>query len=386
MQRPYGESLVAKDIQQGNCLIFPSRARTPSYKITIVLDISSRQALKQYLNSEGDLQKELFAEANRVRKESVGNSVYFRGIIEFSNICENDCYYCGIRKSNQNVTRYTMSMEEIDECLQFVQKAKYGSVVLQSGEMTFPKSREFVLNLVRHIHEKYPKMGITLSLGELPFDDLKALKKAGAHRYLLRIETSVPRLYKALHPEHQKLENRMKCLENLKKLNYQVGCGNMIGLPGQSDDDIIDDLLFFRDRDFDMFGLGPYVIHEDTPLSTPEVCKWWEENKEKIYQKTLNFIALLRITMPTCNIASATALDAFHSYGRIEALKVGANVIMPSVTPNKYRGEYLLYQDKPCIDGNAERCSACIVKKVTSAELKPALGVQGNSRHYTDRR
>jgi biotin synthase len=351
----------------------------------VTIDFTSRKELKRYLNSEGSLQKELSDEANRIRKESIGNSVYFRGIIEFSNICENDCYYCGIRKSNKNVERYMMTMEEIDECLKFIEKAKYGSVVLQSGEMTYKKAREFILECVKHIHSNYPTMGITLSLGELSYEDLKELKKAGAHRYLLRIETSVPELYRKLHPEYQSLEKRKQCLKDLKSLDYQVGCGNMIGTPGQTDDDILEDLMFFKNEDFDMFGLGPYVIHEDTPLSTPEVCKWWEEEKEHIYQKTLNFISMLRILMPSCNIASATALDVFHSFGRIAALRAGANVIMPSVTPNKYREDYLLYQDKPCIDGNAERCSNCIVRKVKNAKLDPALEVQGNSRHFLDR-
>ena len=278
-----------------------------------------------------------------------------------------------------------MTMEEVDECLKFIEKAKYGSVVLQSGEMTYKKSRSFILECVSHIHNKYPDMGITLSLGELSFDDLKDLREAGAHRYLLRIETSVPRLFKELHPKSQSLETRKQCLKNLRELNYQVGCGNMIGLPGQTDDDIICDLEFFQSEDFDMFGLGPYVIHEDTPLSTPEVISKWETQKENIYQKTLNFISLLRILMPSCNIASATALDVFHSFGRIAALRAGANVIMPSVTPQKYRNDYLLYQDKPCIDGNSERCSNCIVRKVQSANLTPVLGAQGNSRHYLNR-
>ena len=341
--------------------------------------------LKRSLTASGPSQRELFAKANRVRQKNIGADVYFRGIIEFSNICEKNCYYCGIRQGNHQTNRYLMSLPEIKKCLAFIQKANYGSVVLQSGELTSPAARDFLLKLVKFIHQTYPEMGITLSCGEFEYDFLQELKSAGAHRYLLRIETSVPSLYQKLHPLSHSLAKRKKCLENLKKLNYQVGCGNMIGLPGQTITDIIADLKFFQKMDFDMFGLGPYVIHENTPLGTPENQKWWSENKKSIFNLTLNFIALLRILMPTCNIAAATALDVFKPNGRILALKAGANVIMPSVTPQKYRGDYLLYQNKPCIDENADRCQRCIVKKVESAQLNPALGQPGHALHYQSR-
>lgn len=342
----------------------------------------NRHNLKHHLKATGNSQQELFAEANRIRQQEIGTNVYFRGIIEFSNICEKNCYYCGIRRDNKKTNRYMMNMEEIEKCLDFIQKANYGSVVLQSGELTTPASKEFLLNLVEFTHKHYPKMGITLSCGEFDYDFLKQLRKAGAHRYLLRIETSVPPLYKKLHPDDHSLAKRKQCLQNLKKLNYQVGCGNMIGLPGQTLDNMISDLQFFKEMDFDMFGLGPYVIHKDTPLGTDKNQKWWHENKENIFNMTLNFIALLRILIPTCNIAAATALDVFRPDGRIMALKAGANIIMPSVTPQKYRNDYLLYQNKPCVDGNAERCYRCIIKKTRSAHLNPVLGEQGNALHY----
>ncbi len=257
--------------------------------------------------------------------------------------------------------------------------------MLQTGELTTPSAKAFLLGLVDYIHTKYPEMGITLSCGELDYKFLQKLKEAGAHRYLLRIETSVRELYEKLHPKDHFLASRIACLKDLKKLNYQVGCGNMIGLPGQSLDDIVADLIFFKEMDFDMFGLGPYVIHEDTPLANSVTQKWWEANKEKIFNKTLNFIALLRILMPTCNIAAATALDVFRKQGREEALKVGANILMPSVTPNKYRNDYLLYQNKPCVDGHAHICAGCVIKKVQFAGLNPVLNEQGNALHYVQR-
>jgi len=348
------------------------------------LQLTTNQ-IKEALVYTGKNQQELFAEANYVRENAVGKNVYFRGIIEFSNICEKNCYYCGIRRGNEKVNRYRMTIKEIKDCLDFIHNSRYGSVVLQSGELTTPDAKVFLLSLVDYIHSKYPEMGVTLSCGELDYDFLKKLMRAGAHRYLLRIETSVPKLYKKLHPKDHSLKRRIECLKDLKKLGYQVGCGNMIGLPGQSLDDIVADLRFFQEMDFDMFGLGPYVIHEDTPLSTPVVQKWWKANKQNIFNMTLNFIALLRITMPTCNIAAATALDVFRQTGRVEALKAGANILMPSVTPNKYRSDYLLYQGKPCVDGHARICAGCVVKKANAAGLNPVLGERGDAKHYSTR-
>ncbi len=341
--------------------------------------------IKQLLLSCDDKQKTLWAHANKVREKNIGKKAYFRGIIEFSNYCEKNCNYCGIRSGNTKVHRYTMSISEIEECLDFIAQVRYGSVVLQSGELTSKKSKKFLLQIVQLIHKKYPEFGVTLSCGELDFDILKLLREAGASRYLLRIETSDPEFYAQIHPANHSFPYRVETLKNLKKLGYQVGCGNMVGVPGQTLEHLISDLKFFQEMDFDMFGLGPYVIHEDTPLATPENVKWWHEHKNEIYQRTLNFIALLRILMPDSNIAAATALDVFSPAGRVDALRVGANVIMPVVTPQKYRGDYLLYQGKPCIDEDAMKCSACIQAKVRNAGLVPTLGVQGNSRHYEKR-
>ncbi len=344
-----------------------------------------KKDLKKYLEATGALQKELIDTANFVREKHVSKNVYFRGIIEFSNMCEKNCFYCGIRSGNLKVRRFRMDFSEIKECLEFVKTVRYGSVVLQSGELTSRRSKDFLLKIVSYIHERFPGMGVTLSCGELDYEFLKEVREAGAERYLLRIEASAPKLYKALHPEGHSLKARIGCLENLKKLNYQVGCGNMVGLPGQSLDDLCADLEFFKKMDFDMFGLGPYVIHNDTPLASAENKKWWEENKEMIFNRTLNFISLLRIEMPSCNIAAATALDVFRPDGRVMALKAGANIIMPVVTPKKYRKDYLLYQDKPCIDEDASLCAKCVVGKVRKAGLQPLLQEQGTALHYLNR-
>lgn len=341
------------------------------------------QEIHQLLSARGDEQKDLFARANAVRRETVGEEVYFRGIIEFSNICEKNCFYCGIRRDNKKTNRFRMTHEEIDQCLQFIHETQYGSVVLQSGELTSQSALDFVLHILQNIREKYPTMGITLSLGELPREFYKVLKEAGADRYLLRIETSNPHLYQKLHPSDHSFERRKQCLYDLKELGFQVGTGNMVGVPGQTVDDLVNDLRFFQELDADMFGLGPYVFHEDTPLGTPARKIWWKEKKRDILDTTLNFIALLRILMPTANIATATALEAIHPRGRIYALQAGANVFMPSVTPKEYRGLYLLYQNKPCIDEKADQCSGCSVAKVQSAGLIPALGKRGDAPHFS---
>ena len=308
--------------------------------------------------------------------------VYFRGIIEFSNFCEKDCYYCGIRKSNHKVERFWMSKKEIVECLEFIKKASYGSVVLQSGELHSNKFKKILLDIVGYIHKNYPEMGITVSCGEFEYEYLKQLKEAGAHRYLLRIETSSRELYGKLHPKDHLWDKRFKCLKNLQKLGYQVGTGVMVGVPGQTDEDLMNDLKFFKEKDFDMYGIGPYVIHKDTPLGTQKNTLWWEKNKQQIFEKTLNFISLMRQTLKDVNIAAGTALDVFDPLGRIKALKAGANVIMPSVTPKMYRGKYLLYQNKPCIDEDADKCFHCIIQKVKLAGFVPALGQRGDSKHF----
>ncbi len=344
------------------------------------------QEIRRLLHAKDKEQEELFGRSDAVRREAIGDKVHFRGIIEFSNMCEKNCYYCGIRSGNKKVERYKMNMDEMRECLNFVHNAKYGSVVLQSGELTTPGAKEYILEVVRLVNHEYPELGITLSLGELDYEFLKVLKDAGAHRYLLRIETSVPELYKKLHPESHSLEKRIQVLKDLRKIGYQVGCGNMVGTPGQTDDDLIADLEFFQKMDFDMFGLGPYVIHEDTPLGTEENKTWWKENKREILNTTLNYIALLRILIPTANIATATALEAIHPHGRIKALKAGANIFMPSVTPGDYRKQYLLYQNKPCVDEDAGDCKGCSVAKVRASGLVPGLGEQGNSKHFALRK
>ncbi|MDP3244217.1 MAG: [FeFe] hydrogenase H-cluster radical SAM maturase HydE [bacterium] len=346
-----------------------------------------QQTLIACLRAKGKKQIELFRLARQIKEEIFGKRIWFRGIIEFSNICRNDCYYCGIRRGNIKQTRFQMSLKEIDDCLKFIKSANYGSVVFQSGELITKPFKEYLLKIVKATHQKYPALGITVSCGEQDYEYLKKLKAAGASRYLLRIETASEKLYKKLHPSQMPWQKRFQCLKDLQKLNYQVGTGIMVGLPGQTDDDLIRDLKFFVDNKFDMYGLGPYVIHKDTPLaSDPKVQKWWRKNKEKNFNKLLNFLAILRILLPKVNIAAATACDVFHPLGRIKVLEIAGNVIMPSVTPKNYREKYLLYQDKPCIDEDARKCLGCISLKIKKAGLEPIFGQQGNSPFFLSKK
>ncbi len=345
----------------------------------------NRQTVIRYLKARGRSQYDLFFLARRVREAVFGKRVHFRGLIEFSNLCQNDCFYCGIRKGNKKIERYQMNLSEIEKTVDFTARANYGSVVFQSGEIKTKDWQNYLLKIVRLTQKKHPQLGITVSCGEQSYEFYKELRKAGADRYLLRIETANRKIYRKLHPHGMSWQKRFQCLKWLKKLEFQVGTGIMVGLPGQTLDNLVDDFIFFKENEFDMYGLGPYVIHENTPLVTSRVKKDWQKNKNDIFNLTLNFLALLRIFFPTANIAAATALDVFHPLGRIKALQIGANVIMPSVTPQNYRQNYLLYQNKPCLDEDARKCLNCLTYKIKAAGLKPVFGEQGNSPFYYQR-
>ena len=349
-----------------------------------LLELNNKELIK-LLNSIDKEQQDLWEEAKNIRNKTIGNDVYIRGLIEFSNICEKNCLYCGIRNGNDKVSRYFLTEEDIFECIDFIWKNNIVSICLQSGEVKTTNFKNRLLYLIEKIKKKYKTITITISCGEFEYDFYKNLFDAGADRYLIRIETSNPILYSKLHPKNHSYNIRKQCLFDLKNIGYQVGTGNMIGIPFQNDNDIINDLRFFVENDFDMFGLGPYIIHTQTPLATQENIDNWNKNKEKILSKTLNFIAMLRICMPNCNIASATALDVISPNGRINALKAGANVIMPSITPLKNKNDYLLYQNKPNVDDERETIIYQMENKIKSSNMNIGYNLHGNSIHYQER-
>ena len=276
-----------------------------------------------------------------------GNTVHLRGLIELSNICEKDCYYCGIRKSNSNVHRYSISDDEVLEAIQYAYDKSYGSVALQSGEI---QSNAFTEKITRILQKTTKlsngKLGVTLSCGEQTVETFRQWFEAGANRYLLRIETSNRELYKKLHPNDDihRFERRLEALEMLKKTGYQTGTGVMIGLPFQTVENLADDLLFMKQFDIDMCGMGPYIEHHETPLYAYK--DGLMPLKER-FNLSLKMIAILRILMPDINIAATTALQTIEQNGRERAIQIGANVLMPNITPGKYRDNYFLYENKP---------------------------------------
>lgn len=358
-------------------------------------DISFDQLLQQNEFSHDDLVRmlsaneddtvKLFKQAEKVRKSEVGKNVYLRGLIEISNICAKDCYYCGIRKSNKNTHRYELSTEEILSAADFAYKNHFGSIVLQGGEITSPKHTDWIELLLQEIKKlSDSKLGITLSLGEQSRDTYERWFKAGAHRYLLRIESSDSCLYSAIHPNNSlhSHKNRLQALALLRDVGYQVGTGVMIGLPGQTMEQLANDLLFFKSNDIDMIGMGPYIEHKDTPLYS---------EKDKLlalkdrYLLALKMVACLRILMKDVNIAAVTALQAIKTEGREMAIKVGANVIMPNITPGVWRNVYKLYENKPTISQNDEDNLAQLIARISSIGYNVELDSWGDSLHFRNR-
>ncbi len=340
----------------------------------------------QLLQVKGEEQTRLFQRARQVKLHEVGNKVYFRGLIEFSNICSKDCLYCGIRKGNAKVLRYDATDQQILEACRFAWENRFGSVVLQSGENASPAFVKRVDNLLKKIKQlSNRELGITLSCGEQTPETYRRWFESGAHRYLLRIESSNRELYYKIHPANDLhlFEKRMAALGFLKDIGYQVGTGVMIGLPFQTYEDLADDLLFMKKLDIDMCGMGPYIEHEDTPLYEHRHLLM---SKQERFDLALNMIAVLRLLMPDINIAAATALQAIDLAGREKALAVGANVMMPNLTPCEYREEYRLYENKPCLDEDAELCRNCLETRVELAGDEIGFGDWGDSKHFFRRR
>jgi biotin synthase len=345
----------------------------------------SRDDIGYLLTLTGEGKTRLFEHAASIKEQHVGNRVYFRGLIEFSNICRKNCLYCGIRRGNPAVNRYRLSDEEILSAARFAAESNYGSLVLQSGEMDTRNFTRQVEKLLNNIHKHTGgKLRITLSCGEQDKDTYRRWFESGAHRYLLRLETSNPELYRKLHPDdgHHRFQRRMDCLVSLQECGYQVGTGVMIGLPFQTIHDLAEDLLFMEQFNIDMVGMGPYLEHTHTPLYFYKDLLMPHGER---FELTLKMIAILRILMKDINIAATTALQSLDRLGREKALKIGANVIMPNITPGKYRDDYLLYQGKPCTDENAEDCKTCLETRIALTGLEIAYGEWGDSVHYKSR-
>jgi biotin synthase len=343
-------------------------------------DPLSRDDIKFMLSLETvvDIQS-LYQKAYSIKEQTVGTKVFFRGIVEFSNICEKDCYYCGIRKSNEHAERFMLTADQIVESALWAHQSEYGSIVLQSGERSDPWYIDLVEEVLQRVKaETNGELGITLSLGEQSEDTYKRWFKAGGHRYLLRIETTNPELYGKLHPPDHSFEERCECLKLLRKLGYQVGTGVMIGLPYQTIDDLAGDILFFKDNDIDMIGMGPYIVHHETPLA--DVMPDFDNDRQ--LDLGLKMVAVARIVLRDVNIAATTALQALNPTGREMGLKAGANIIMPNITETKYRASYQLYNGKPCLDENSTMCRGCLQRRIDSIGEKIGFNEWGDSPHF----
>ncbi len=326
----------------------------------------------------------LYRAAYQVKLKHIDNRVRLRGLIEVSNVCRKNCFYCGIRCGNAKVARFSMSMEEILSAAQLAADYRYGSVVLQGGERTDPRWTDFIEEAVHRIKKIGDgNLGITLSLGEQPEETFRRWFDAGAHRYLLRIESSDPELYVKLHPADHSYTERVDALKLLREIGYQVGTGVMIGLPGQTIDNLVHDLEFFRQLDVDMIGMGPYLMHHDTPLGQqfPECGS----DTMRQLERGLKMIAVTRLYLRDVNIASTTALQALAPDGRELGLLAGANVIMPNIGDLAYRKGYLLYENKPGTDENAEIARGKLERAVAAIGESIAYDDWGDSLHFAER-
>lgn len=298
-------------------------------------------------------QEKLLREADKVRHDNVGDEVHLRGLIEFSNICRNNCLYCGIRRDNKLLQRYRMSEDELIETARRGAELGFKTIVMQSGEdMYYDTGR--MCRIIETI--KKFDVAVTLSLGERKYEEYKDFRNAGADRYLMRIETTDKDLYHRLDPA-MSWQHRYECLLMLKELGYELGSGSMVGLPGQSVESIADDLLFMQELEVDMAGIGPFIPHQQTPL---------KDTAGGTLDLALRTMALMRIMLPDINIPATTAMESLHPQGRIKALQSGANVVMPNITEGEYRKLYELYPGKICVNDTPAHCRSCIGLKIMS--------------------
>ena len=302
--------------------------------------------------------------ARKIAVEQFGKKIYFRGIIEFTNYCKCDCFYCGIRKSNRECQRYRLELSDILACCAEGYENGFRTFVLQGGEDVWFHD-ERMCEIVRTIKKEYPDCAVTLSLGERSFESYKALKEAGADRYLLRHETADAEHFGVLHPKYQTLESRMECLKHLKVLGYQTGCGIMVGTPGQSVKTLAKDMKFMEEFQPAMIGVGPFLPHKDTPLK--------DETKGSV-ELTLYLLALCRIMLPNVLLPATTALGTVEAEGRKQGVLAGCNVVMPNLSPMSVRKKYMLYDEKAGTDVSAAQGIAILRKQMEEIGYEVVVG------------
>lgn len=319
---------------------------------------------------EGDTREMLFDYAHRTRLAHYGPRVFMRGLVEFSNHCKQDCMYCGIRASNRKADRYRLTPQQILECCTEGYELGYRTFVLQSGE-DFWYTEERLIEILRLIKGTYPDAAVTLSIGERIRGTYEKLYAAGAERFLLRHETASRELYEQLHPG-MSYDNRMACLQMLKEIGYQVGAGFMVGLPGQTPEHLAEDLDFLHRFQPDMIGIGPFIPHNDTPLAGL---------KGGTVEDTLVMVAFARLLVPKANLPATTAMGSLDPQGRERAIKAGANVVMPNLSPTSVREKYALYENKICTGDAAAHCRNCIEMRIKVSGFDVDMG-RGDSLNW----
>lgn len=310
----------------------------------------TKEEWKDLITGQKQYEKEAAKIARRIREEQFGNRVFVRGLIEFTNYCKNDCYYCGIRRSNRNVDRYRLTLEQILECTDIGYELGFRTYVLQGGEDAY-FTDERIIEIIKAVKEKHPDCAITLSIGEKERTSYEAFFKAGADRYLLRHETADKTHYEGLHPKEMSFEHRRNCLKELKDIGYQVGCGFMVGSPGQSAETLAEDMLFIQELQPHMVGIGPFVPHHETPF---------KDETGGTVEQTLYLLSLIRILKPEVLLPSTTALGTIDPRGREKGILAGGNVVMPNLSPTSVRKKYELYDNKICTGDEAAECRFCL--------------------------
>lgn len=345
-----------------------------------------KEDIVQLLATEGEDMQLLLKRARKVKFARLDNYVHLRGLIELSNICRKSCLYCGVRNGNHKVERYELTEDEVVECAKLAHELGYGSVAIQSGERNDKEFVGKITRLLRRIKEiDHGSLGITLSLGEQSDEVYREWFEAGAHRYLLRIESSNEELYYKIHPhdERHDFTRRLACIDSLLSIGYQTGTGVMVGLPFQTLDILAEDLLFFKNKDVAMVGMGPFIPHPDTPL-----YQYADQipSAEGRMNLTLKMIAILRLMMPEINMVAATANQTVDPMGREKAIMAGANVIMPNLTPNEYREDYLIYPDKACVSDKPEECFSCLDIRMKAIGHEILYNAWGDSVAFTKKK
>lgn len=319
------------------------------------------------------LQEYLFEKARNIRHHYYGNDIYIRGLIEFTNYCKNDCYYCGIRKSNPNINRYRLSKEEILSCCASGYELGFRTFVLQGGEDGYYTDNRMV-DIIHSIKKQHPDCAITLSIGERSKESYKRFFDAGAERYLLRHETYNQDHYRFLHPESLSPKHRQDCLFHLKDIGYQVGTGFMVGSPGQTFSHLAEDLLFLKELNPQMVGIGPFIPHHDTKF---------RDKPAGSLELTLFLLGIIRLMLPKVLLPATTALGTIHPMGRERGIQAGANVVMPNLSPVGVRKDYSLYDNKICTGDEAAECRMCLQRRMESIGYQVVVS-RGDSLNQED--